>query len=261
MSGTTRRQRGVILASAAVAGAIVLVTLLTTRGAERRAICRTTLIPAYVPPHALVELVRASSRPRLLVINPSNGPGAQAVPAYRAAVRTAQRAGARVLGYVHTTYGGRPAAEVMADIDRYTSWYGVDGVFLDEAASDVARVGYYAALGRHVRAGDAHRVVVLNPGVVPAREYFDLADVIVTFEGPYAAYGAAMDATPDWVRDQPPGRVAHLVYDASREQALAAASHPQQAGYVYATSGSMPDPWRTVPSYLHEEEHALEVCA
>jgi hypothetical protein len=261
MSGTARRQRGVILASAAIAGAIVLVTLLTTRGAERRAICRTTLIPAYVPPHALVELVRASSRPRMLVINPSNGPGAQAVPAYRAAVRTAQRAGARVLGYVHTTYGGRPAAEVMADIDRYTSWYGVDGVFLDEAASDVARVGYYAALDRHVRAGDAQRVVVLNPGVVPAREYFDLADVIVTFEGPYAAYGAAMDATPDWMRDQPPGRVAHLVYDASREQALAAASHPQQAGYVYATSGSMPDPWRTVPSYLHEEEHALEVCA
>ena len=147
MSGLARRQRGLILASAAAAGAIVLVTLLTTRGAERRPTCRTTLIPAYVPPHALVELARASSRPRLLVINPANGPGAEAAPAYRAAVRTAQRAGARVLGYVHTTYGARPAADVMADIDRYTSWYGVDGIFLDEAAHDVAAsCGYYAAL-------------------------------------------------------------------------------------------------------------------
>jgi hypothetical protein len=261
MSGLARRQRGLLLASAVAAGAIVLVTLLSTRGAERRAICRTTLIPAYVPPHALVDLVRASSRPRLLVINPSSGPGAEAVPAYRGAVRTAQRAGARVLGYVHTTYGARPAADVMADIDRYTSWYGVDGIFLDEASHDVAHVGYYAALGRHVRAGGARRVVVLNPGVVPAREYFDLADVIVTFEGPYAAYGPAMEATPEWVRDQPPGRVAHLVYDASRQQAMATVSHPQKAGYVYATSGSLPDPWRTVPSYLHEEEQALEVCA
>jgi hypothetical protein len=261
MSGLARRERGLILASVAAAGAIVLVTLLTTRGADRRTTCRTTLIPAYVPPHALVELVRASSRPRLLVINPSNGPGAEAAPGYRSAVRTAQQAGARVLGYVHTTYGARPAADVMADIDRYTSWYGVDGIFLDEAAHDVARVGYYAGLARQVRAGGARRLVVLNPGVVPARQYFALADVIVTFEGPYAAYGAAMDATPDWVRDQPPGRVAHLVYDASRQQALATVSHPQQAGYVYATSGSMPDPWRTVPSYLHEEEHALEVCA
>jgi hypothetical protein len=261
VSGVARRQRGLILASAAAAGVIVLVTLLTTRGADRRAICRTTLIPAYVPPHALVELVRASARPRLLVINPSNGPGGEPTLAYRAAVRTAQRAGARVLGYVHTTYGARPAADVVADIDRYTSWYGVDGVFLDEASSDGARVGYYAALARHIRAAGARRVVVLNPGVVPAREYFDLADVIVTFEGPYAAYGAAMDATPDWVRDQPPGRVAHLVYDASRQQAMAAVSHPQQAGYLYATSGSLPDPWRTVPPYLHEEERALEVCA
>jgi spherulation-specific family 4 protein len=261
MSGLARRQRGLLLASAAAAGAIVLVTLLSTRGAERRAICRTTLIPAYVPPHALVELVRASSRPRLLVINPSSGPGTEAAPAYRAAVRTAQHAGARVLGYVHTTYGARPAADVIADIDRYTSWYGADGIFLDEASHDVAHVGYYAALGRHVRAGGARRVVVLNPGVVPAREYFDLADVIVTFEGPYAAYGPAMEAMPDWVRDQPPGRVAHLVYDASRQQAMATVSHPQKAGYVYATSGSLPDPWRTVPSYLHEEEQALEVCA
>jgi hypothetical protein len=261
VSGVARRQRGLILASAAAAGVIVLVTLLTTRGGGGRAICRTTLIPAYVPPHALVELVRASARPRLLVINPSNGPGGEPTLAYRAAVRTAQRAGARVLGYVHTTYGARPAADVVADIDRYTSWYGVDGVFLDEASSDGARVGYYAALARHVRATGARRVVVLNPGVVPAREYFDLADVIVTFEGPYAAYGAAMDATPDWVRDQPPGRVAHLVYDASRQQAMAAVSHPQQAGYLYATSGSLPDPWRTVPPYLHEEERALEVCA
>ena len=255
-----RPQRGLIFASAAAAGAILIVILLTTRGAERRATCRTTLIPAYVPPHALVELVRASSRPRLVVINPASGPGAEASPAYRAAVRDAQRAGARVLGYVHTTYGERPAADVIADIDRYTSWYGVDGIFLDEASHDTARLAYYDALARHVRAG-AHRLVVVNPGVVPAREYFDVADVVVTFEGPYSSYEPAMDAMPDWVGDMPSDRVAHLVYDATRQQAMAAVHHPHKAGYVYATSGSLPDPWRTVPSYLREEEHALEMCA
>lgn len=260
MTRAARHQRGLILASAAAAGAILVVILLTTRGAERRSTCRSTLIPAYVPPHALVELVRASARPRLVVINPGNGPGGEPSDAYRSAVRTAQRAGARVLGYVHTTYGERPTADVIADIDRYKSWYGVDGIFLDEASHDVARLGYYAALARHIHAG-GHRLVVVNPGVVPAPEYFDLADVVVTFEGPYSAYGAAMAAMPDWVRDQPPTRVAHLVYDASRQEAMAAVSHPQKAGYVYATSGSMPDPWRTVPPYLHEEEHALERCS
>jgi Spherulation-specific family 4 len=253
-----RPQRGLILASAA-AGAILIVILLTTRGAERRPTCRTTLIPAYVPPHALVELVRASSRPRLVVINPGNGPGTEASPAYRAAVRDAQRAGARVLGYAHTTYGERPAADVVADIDRYMSWYGVNGIFLDEASPDAARLGYYASLARHVRTG-AHRLVVVNPGVVPAREYFDVADVVVTFEGPYSSYESAMDAMPDWARDLPSDRVAHLVYDATRQQAMATVRHPHQAGYLYATSGSLPDPWRTVPSYLREEERELEVC-
>jgi spherulation-specific family 4 protein len=260
MTDATRPQRGLILASAAAAGAILLVILLTARGPERRPICRTTLIPAYVPPHALVELARASARPRLVVINPANGPGGEASPAYRSAVRTAKHAGARVLGYVHTSYGERPAADVVADIERYASWYGVDGIFLDEASQHVDRLGYYAALARRIRAG-AGRLVVVNPGVVPAPEYFDLADVVVTFEGPYAAYGAAMKAMPGWVAEQPPERVGHLVYDASRQQAMATVRHPQKAGYVYVTSGSMPDPWRTVPSYLHEEEHALEVCA
>jgi spherulation-specific family 4 protein len=259
MSSATRHQRGLIVASAAAAGAILIVILLTSR-AERRPACRSTLIPAYVPPHAIVELARASARPRLVVINPANGPGADALPAYRSAVRAAQRAGARVLGYVPTTYAERPAADVVADIDRYASWYRVDGIFLDEASHDVDRLGYYAALGRHVHAG-ADRLVVLNPGVVPASGYFDVADVVVTFEGPYAGYGAAMKATPDWVRDQPPERVAHLVYGASRREAMATVRHPQKAGYVYVTSGSMPDPWRTVPSYLHEEERELEACS
>jgi spherulation-specific family 4 protein len=259
MSRTAHPQRSLVVASLAAAGAIVLVTLLTSRGADRRPICRSTLIPAYVPPHAIVELVRASARPRLLVINPANGPGADAVPAYRAAVLAAQRAGARVLGYVPTTYGERPVGDVVADIDRYTSWYRVDGIFLDEASRNVGGLEYYAALGRHIRAA-ADRLVVLNPGVVPAREYFHVADVVVTFEGPYADYGPAVKAMPDWVRDQPPEHIAHLVYDASHRQAMTAVRHPQDAGYVYVTSGSLPDPWRTVPPYLHEEERALEAC-
>ena len=134
MSGAARRQRGVILASATAAGAILLVTLLTTRGAERR---------ADVPHHADPGL-RAAARASSSLCGPRRARGCSSstrrvVPApsrhagYRAAVRTAQRAGARVLGYVHTTYGVRPAAGVVADVDRYTSWYGVDGIFLDEA--------------------------------------------------------------------------------------------------------------------------------
>ena len=49
--------------------------------------------------------------------------------------------------------------------------------------------GTTAALADHARAG-AERTVVLNPGVVPDRGYFDVADVVVTFEGAYRAVRA-----------------------------------------------------------------------
>jgi hypothetical protein len=65
--------------------------------------------------------------------------------------------------------------------------------------------------------------VVLNPGVVPARGYFDLADIVVTFEGPVDGYAGAVRRMP-------------------------------AAGYFYATSGTLPDPWSAVPPYLADLE-------
>lgn len=238
---------------------ILLVMILMSRGSERRTSCRSTLIPAYLSPRAIVDLVTGPARPRLVVINPASGPGPDARASYGRAVWAAQDAGARVLGYVPTSYGSRPVADVRADIDRYMSWYGVDGIFFDEASPSAAQLPYYDALSRGIHAS-GERLVVLNPGVVPAGGYFDIADVVVTFEGPYAGYARAVARMPDWVRRQPPERVAHLVYGASREQALSAIKHPGPVGYMYVTSGSLPDPWRTVPSYLHEEERVLGAC-
>jgi hypothetical protein len=251
---------GIALASlsATIAVAVVLVLLLTGRGSDRRAGCRSALIPAYLPPGAVADLVRSSKRPRMVIINPNNGPGLQEHASYRRAVREVRAAGTRVLGYVATGYGTRPLADALVEVDRYRSWYGVDGIFLDEAASGAAELPYYRALARHVREG-AGKTVVLNPGVVPARGYFDVADVVVTFEGTPAGYASAVRAMPDWLRDLRPDRVAHLVYGATRVQALAAV-RGAAAGYVYATSGVMPNPWRTLPPYLHEEEEVLASC-
>jgi hypothetical protein len=243
----------------AAAGALVAAMLLGVRDAQDRPACRRLLIPAYVPPDAVLELVRAV-RPRLLVINPASGPGTSRDRAYRDAVRAAQRAGGRVLGYVPTGYGMRDPAQVAVDIDRYESWYGTDGIFLDEAATAVDQLAYYRGLAAHVRAA-GERLVVLNPGTVPDRAYFDVADVIVTFEGPYPRYAAALEAAPEWTRELDPERVAVLVYGASREQAVDVVAGSEHVGYVYATSGTLPDPWRTLPAYLREQKGLLGECA
>jgi hypothetical protein len=240
---------------------IVVVTLIgrgSDRGSDRAGTCSAALIPAYVPPHELAALAASARRPRMVVLNPDSGPGAGEGRAYAEAVRTLQAAGIHVLGYVPTTYGGRSLADVLADVRRYLAWYEVDGIFFDETSSDAALLPYYRALSRQARGG-AGRVVVFNPGVPPDAGYFDIADVVVTFEGTYAGYAGAIEATPDWLRRIRPDRVAHLVYGATRAEALDAVAD-SAAGYVYATSGAMPNPWRSLPPYLREEEEAPAAC-
>jgi hypothetical protein len=246
--------------AAAATGALVLVTVVSSRGSDRRPPCRGTLIPAYITPAAIADLVDGPEHRRLIVINPASGPGHAPHPPYREAVAAAHDSGAQVVGYVPTGYGARDPAAVQADIDRYREWYGVDGVFLDEAAHDEALVPHYRALSLQAREAGVG-LVVLNPGMVPAEGYFDLADVVVTYEGPATGYADALARIPDWVRRQPPDRIGHLVYAASREQALAAAESPLAPGWLYVTSGDLPNPWRTVPDYLDEEEAALRSCA
>jgi hypothetical protein len=248
----------IALAAAGVGVAIVVVLTLIARGADRGGTCRAALIPAYVSPRELAALAASASRPRMVIVNPDSGPGAGEGHAYGEAVRTLQAAGIRVLGYVPTTYGARPPADVLADVRRYLAWYRVDGIFFDEASADAALLPYYRALSRQAR-GDAGRVVVLNPGVPPAAGYFDVADVVVTFEGPYAGYASAIAATPDWLGRMRPGRVAHLIYGATDAEALEVVAD-SPAGYVYATSGAMPNPWRSLPAYLRDEEEALTAC-
>lgn len=238
--------------------AIGAVALFASGGAERGPACREALIPAYIPPDELTQLARAAHRPQMVIVNPDSGPGARRSHTYISAVHLLQAAGVRVLGYVPTGYGWRPTQAVIADVDRYRDWYRMDGIFFDEAASGAELVPHYRALTRAARS-DGAALVVLNPGVPPAPGYFELADVIVTFEGDYAAYVAAMRETPEWLQGQRRDHVAHLVYGATRAQALSALTG-SAAGYLYATSGVLPNPWRTLPPYLDEEVEALGTC-
>jgi hypothetical protein len=246
------------LIAVVVAGALVVMALTALRGDGAEVECRSALIPAYLPPDGIARIADRPVRDRVVIFNPDNGPGAVPQSAYRSAVAADQRAGTRVLGYVHTGWGARDPSVVRADLLRYRSWYGVDGVFLDETAHDPGALAYYAALAGDARAAGL-RVVALNPGTVPAPGYFDIADIVVTFEGPYSVYAPALRAMPAWVSDVPRRKVAHLIYAADRTQAQQAITEGS-AGFVYATDASLPNPWDRLPTYLDELEARLQGC-
>ena len=184
------------------------------------------LVPAYVHPEAdpasWAALCAAAARLRAVVVNPASGAGTAPDPAY--ATARAGLSGTRVLGYVDTDYGRRPHAAIVAEIARYRAWYAVDGVFLDQTPTDPETLPHYARLAIAARSLGAP-FVALNPGVPPHPSYLDLADLVVTFEGPWTSYG-----------DRAADAGCHLVY----------AAPPDARVHGYATPGELPNPWSVI---------------
>jgi hypothetical protein len=227
-----------------------------------------------------------------VILNPDSGPGASFNPAYAAQSAAVQAAdgGMLVLGYVHTSYGNRSLASVLADVSAYAAWYGVDGIFVDEASSDCAQLAYYEQVYAFIKAnvrgsgGESgggrqgsdeggsgagtdgpvpppppRPLVVLNPGDASEACYLNASDVLVIFEGSFAAYNASSYAPPPWQAGVPPPRLAHIVYNASldgnQHEAALALSKARGAGYVYVTPLGLPNPYAGLPSpYIYWDQ-------
>ncbi|MEU3458322.1 spherulation-specific family 4 protein [Streptomyces sp. NPDC006733] len=217
------------------------------------------LVPLYVhpavDPGAWRTLVGAADLLYGVVLNVADGPGTIRDPAFAVVAEELRAAGVRVLGYVDTAYGRRPAHAVVADLRRHRRWYGTDGVFFDQAAADIGLLGYYRWLARTARVCGS-RTVVLNPGAHPAPGYAEIADLLVTFEGSWATYRAAV-AVPAWTGRYPAERFCHLVYDVPAKLcALAARTAGLRGAAVHcAVPGSGANPWQAVSPDLIDAAH------
>src|SRR5262245_57834817 len=105
------------------------------------------VVPAYFYPGGdWSKLNSAVSKvPITAIMNPFNGPGNSLDANYVSAINSLRAAGGHVIGYVYSSYAGRPESQVNSDIDRYDSWYNVDGIFVDEMANTgpAERLDYY----------------------------------------------------------------------------------------------------------------------
>ena len=150
-----------------------------------------------------------------------------------------------MLGYVATDYGRRDH-EIVVRRSTGTPLVRLSGIFLDEVSSTEAALPYTRPQRRcGARIGRSPSI----PVICRRPEYFALADIVVTFEGRYADYR-------NWSQA---GSVTlgGLINGADREPRLR--RHPRQAqqvrhtsraDYVYATPGTMPNPWRWPPPTL-----------
>jgi hypothetical protein len=188
----------------------------------------------------------------LAVLNPDSGPGTSQDPNYVQQVANSQAAGIDVLGYVYTDYGSRPLSSVEADITTYEQWYGVNGIFLDEGATDCGtEASYYAPLYAFIHAQPGLDLTVLNPGTATSACYANASDVLLSFEGSPADLSAGASVIPGY----DPSRFWAVVYGANSTSLPTILSTLTGDGFgnAYVTNLGLPNPYDALPSYWSQE--------
>jgi hypothetical protein len=257
LAGRTLRRRLVALAGVLIlAGSLALAagSGVAAKTVSRTARCQALALPAFFPPQFWNRIPVNGHYPAVIVLDPDNGPGTKYIPQIRAAVRHVRREGSRVLGYIDTAYSRRSLTLVEKAVHDYRQWYGINGMFLDQTPNHgTAQIGYYRALDRYIRSIIPHPSIWINPGVYPDPAYLSVANVIMTFEGPYYAYKEIQ--TPAWAHQYPSDRFASDVFDTSRQNLARAMglSRSRNTGYIFFTNETVPDPYTDVPSYWRHE--------
>lgn len=179
-----------------------------------------------------------------VIINISSGSGSAFDNDWATQAERARTSGARVLGYVRTTFGKRPKAEVMQEIKNHVEWYKVDGVFLDEAVNGWADeqkpyIPYYQDLYDSIKAqyGDMFWVIN-NPGANTVEAMVSTADVLMTYEQSAQNYlNPVVPVTPAHYLKYPSSKFWHVIHDVTKENYIAvmdkAAS--EHADHVFLT--------------------------
>ena len=244
------------------------------------ALAMDVLVPAYFYPSwnpALSQwdemTAAAAGGARITAImNPDNGPGTALNGDYVNAVNSFRAAGGKVLGYAYTCYGNnncnpalpatRSSADVLADAQKYRSWYGVDGIFLDEMSNQAAALPFYESVAAGLRMAQPGGTIIGNPGTSTPAAYLAVADTLVTFERGTGSYAGTV--SEPWMSSADPSRQAHLHYGVSSEAAMLALvseAAARKAGYLYITNDVLPNPWDQLPSYWGAEVAAIKAIS
>jgi len=217
------------------------------------------LIPLYIYPtdaynnstyNGLANLKRTYPNvPFLIVLNPSNGPGAVEDGNYTLAINMLRAVGMFVLGYVYTSYAARTIEIVKADIAKWKTLYpAIDGIFFDQQASNIADQPYYRELVEYAATMGLH-VTVGNAGVEVDNSWYKIFDIVIEWES------STYPSTPQgsWPGGKQFYKRALLKYANSDivTETPSIRGMLKYYGWTYFTQATMPNPWSTIDlSYI-----------
>ncbi|DBA66414.1 TPA: hypothetical protein ACH3X2_002393 [Trebouxia sp. C0005] len=211
---------------------------------------RGIIAPTYFWPGATgvpdgwSRVILAATYVSTVLLNPDSGPGQQQIQEFVDITRQSQAAGLKVLGYVDSSYGSRAISDVLSDIDTYSSWYQVDGFFIDDMYILVKNSSLYA------NESVARTQLIFNPGAPDVPEaYLPLADTFVSFEGSATSYQSFQPAA--YTNNYTASKFWHIVYDCNSNATINATLQQftnQTAEFLYLTDLGLPNPYNNLPS-------------
>jgi hypothetical protein len=212
------------------------------------------IMPIYGNTSTQFSAAEAAARrvPLIAVFNPSDGPGTSKNTSYANWVNRIKAAGGEVTGYLATGYAGNALSNMKSQMDKYATWYGVNGYFLDEMtdASNSANRTYYKSLYDY--ANGKGKFIVGNPGTSTSSVYLSYARILITFENPIASGWGSAGASGD------PARFGCIPYSAGSLGTIVNQAAGKGYGWVYVTNYGEPDPFGNLPTYWNQEVAAVE---
>jgi hypothetical protein len=246
-----------------VAGALALLLLVpalagTNMQAADAATAAGIMVPLYTYPGGTWDKVAETKNdhpdvPIVAIVNPASGPGGSIDSNYASGIDELKDAGVIVLGYVSTAYTGRSLTAVKGDIDKWDSWYNVEGIFFDEQTNWAGGESYYTQAGDYAESKGLG-FTVGNPGANSLQSYLSTVDVVLIYESPGLPN---LDNYDSWSSSDN-GQLGMIPFSVSSLPTSWLEDATELVGWVYVTSDSLPNPWDSLPSYFDDMAEMLD---
>jgi hypothetical protein len=251
------RGMALIVASGGQAGS-VYVDAIATQGATG------TIVPLYIYPDSTSSnwdpLFAAHAAnptvPVVAVVSAGLTPAeVEPDPNYQSGVARLLAAGMTVAGYVPTTQGARPVAEVKNNIDQWLADYpGVTAIFFDEQGTAAGQEAYYREISDYAKSRGI-AMTIGNPGTDVPASFVGVLDTMMIYEGQGLPSAAEVGG---WHADYDRRSFGIIPYGCSAADLAFVPTAKQTVGWIYVQGDALPNPWDSLPPYLGELFAALQ---
>jgi len=187
----------------------------------------------------------------------SSGAGTSIDQNFVTGINNMKAAGITVLGYVDTAYGSRSMSQVQTEINNWSNWYHVNGIFFDEMNNAAGGETYYSTASSYAKSLGM-TMTVGNPGTSTLSTYVGTVDNIVIYESTeLPSLSTLLSYTFNSI--YPKSDFSFIAYSVSSlpiSSYLASASN--DVAYLYITNAGGSNPYDVLPSYFSTEVADLD---